>query len=63
LVDGESGNTVANVETLKEAVSSLQRMVRDAPEDLQLLVLVALGRDGLPRRSWLADYFAASGVG
>lgn len=63
LVDGESGNTVAYVATLKEAVVSLHRMVRDVPADLQILVLVALGRDGLPRHSWRAEHFAPTGVG
>jgi len=62
LVDGESANTVAHVGSLKEAVVSLQRMVRDRPEDAEVLMLVALGKDGLPRESWRADYFAASGV-
>jgi hypothetical protein len=62
LVDGESSNTVAHVATLKDAVALLQRMVRDQPSDIEVLVLVALGKDGLPRESWRADYFAASGV-
>jgi hypothetical protein len=63
VVDGDSGNTVAYTVGLTEAVACLRRMVTERPEDREALVLVGLGKDGLPRGSWLSDYFAEKGVG